>query len=423
MVLACVVAIGGTLWMKRQNAAAEAKSAEQTQDQSAIMAVQGKLHQTLNASSDQPSASIADLIVRMNDESLDLKSRRDAARTLAGVEDPVALAALKTMLVNGSPSMKTAVAEGLGGNHTPAALQLLLTLLHDADEAVSSAAIQSLAQINPDGIADFLSNVLFDPKAPEADRAEAAAALGESSHPEAYDALVRAITTIKDDAIVQYALAGLGKRPLTETNEFLSAYLAAPTTPTTDKVAALEALANSPNVTGGFLLKYATAADPEIREAAVWAIAASGTPGDVAGQLSTMLQTEPNEQVRTVLYQAISQQPAFDATPILPIVVKETDPSTRLAGLGLLAAASRSEPSSNIATYFDQNAVSELTQQALQSTDASNRLLAVIDLRRARTPDSNQALQEIATQATDPKVVEAAQAALRTAQPASTTAK
>jgi len=421
-IIACTIALGGMYLLRQLRGTAEVKSDDQPKDQPVLKAMQSGLQQTFQGTPGT-TTSVADLIARMNDESLDLISRRDAARTLAGLDDPAALAALKAMLVNASTSLKTAIAEGLSGNHAPAALQLLLSLLHDADEAVSSAAIQSLAQLNPEGIADFLSNVLFDSNAPAADRAEAAAALGESSQPGAYDALIRAITTIKDDSVVQYALAGLGKRPLTETNEFLSAYLAATTTPTADKVAALEALANSPNQTGAFLLKYATDADPAIREAAVWAIAASGNPGDVAGQLSALLQNETNEQVRASLYQAISQQPGFDAAPILPMVAKETDAATRLAGLGLLAAASRAEPSSNIATYFDQNAVAELAQVALQSNDSSNRLLAVIDLRRARTPGSNEALQEIASQSTDPKVVEAAQAALRTARVPATAGK
>ena len=79
----------------------------------------------------------------------------------------------------------------------------------------------------------------------------------------------------------------------------------------------------------------------------------------------------------------------------------------------MLATACHSTPSNDSLAYFNQTAVPELKQTALNDQSSQNRLSSVTALARAGTAESTAALTEIARQAADPRVVEAAQAGLR----------
>jgi hypothetical protein len=89
-------------------------------------------------------------------------------------------------------------------------------------------------------------------------------------------------------------------------------------------------------------------------------------------------------------------------------VQRETDPSARIAGMDLLADSIRHNPTPEIQNYFDQTATPALKNSALSGETSSERMSAVIALVRASTPAAMSVLQDLAQQATDPRVKQSA---------------
>jgi len=357
------------------------------------------------------------LIAQLLDNSLPLKNRRQAARDLAKLNSDAAMAGLKQGLSSGPPYLKAAMGEALGESKHPEARSTLLGMIAGDDETAARGAVRGLAERGDAEAAEDLSNVLFDKGRPESVRTEAALALGDVQQPAAVPALIRAITTSGDEAITEHALDGLGKHPFTETGDFFRQYLEAPDTPADAKVSALEALGNAPDEVAPFLLKYASDSDPDIRAAAAWALNSSENTTPIGPQLVDWLKQESSAEVRARLYQALGAQDGYDVGTVLSAAQQEKDPTARLAGLGLLAQACRSGDSAAVATFFNDTALPELKNTALTDTSSQNRLASVMALRRAGTQPSVAALQDIAQQSQDHKVIEAAQSALNRSNP------
>ncbi|HXZ25114.1 MAG TPA: HEAT repeat domain-containing protein, partial [Nitrospiria bacterium] len=161
-----------------------------------------------------------------------------------------------------------------------------------------------------------------------------------------------------------------------------------------------------------FLLTYLGDQDADVRAAAAWALSMSDSTNDIGPQLTDALKQETDPVVRTRMYQALGAQPGADPEIILPLVHNESDPTARLAGLTYLAGAVRSSSAPDVTDFFNQTAIPELTHVALQSNSSQNRLGAVIALERAGTTAATSALQQIAQQSTDPKVVSSVQLTL-----------
>jgi len=342
-----------------------------------------------------------------------LKARRQAARALAKIGSENAMSALKMALRDGPPYLKAAIAEGLGESPHREAAGLLVDLINGPDQIAARGAIRGVALRGDAEAVQLLSNVLFNEKKPESVRTEAALALGEVQQPTALSALIRATGEIHDPSIIEQVLEGLGKRPFTETEQFFRDYLASPGLTPESKVAALEALGNTTGDIASLALKYASEPDPQVRAAAAWALSATETHTDIAPQLLELLKTETAPEVRARLYEALGGQDTFNSVAVLSEVQKETDSTARQAGLGILAELCHSAPTPELLAYFRQTAVPELENRALGGTDPQDRLNSVMSLRRASIPESVTALQQIAQQSTDRKIVDAAQAALR----------
>jgi HEAT repeat protein len=124
--------------------------------------------------------------------------------------------------------------------------------------------------------------------------------------------------------------------------------------------------------------------------------------------LLAALQEEKNPEVRWRLYQALGNQDGFDTSTALALVQRETDPAARIAGMDLLASALRNNPTPAVQTYFDQTAAPALKNTALTGESSSERMAAVMALVHASTPAAMSALQELALQATDPRVQQSA---------------
>jgi HEAT repeat protein len=360
-----------------------------------------------------PADSISAWVAQLNDDRLPSKARRLAARQLARNGSNESVASLKRALADSSPFLKGAIGEALGESPNPQARILLLDMISGRDETAARGAVRGLGLRGDAEAADILGNLLFNSQAPAGLRTEAALALGEVGQPAALSALTRAATEIGDPEIASSALEALGKRPFAETDAFFREYLASPNLSTERKVAALEALGNSTGDVAGLLLKFARDPNPDVRTAAVWSISTTETQAEIGQPLAGLLKEESNPELRARLYEALAGQDNYDRAAMLPLIQQESDPVARLAGLALAADWCRGAPTADLLGFFNQTAVPELKNTALNDNSAPNRFSSVIALRRGGTPEAALALQEIARLATDPKTAQAANSALR----------
>ena len=360
----------------------------------------------------------AQLLAQLLDESVSLSARRQAARALAQIESDEALAALKQILASGPPYLKAAIAEGLGQSPHPESHTLLLDLVNGPDVIAARGAARGLALRGDADSVQTLADVLFNEQRAVSVRAEAALSLGAAQFSGAQESLVRALGEIRDETIVDSVLEGLGRRPFADTQEIFRNYLDSKIVSTESKISALEALHETDGNVAPFLLKYLADGNPDIRAAAAWALSAAGNDlngvsSETGAQVLAVLTREPEANVRARLYEVLAEQNNVDATAILGLVRTESDVNARLAGLTCLAGTLQSPSAFDVALFFEQIAVPELKNMALQANDPESRLLSVIVLRRAKTPGSLTALQSIAATSRDPKIIQAAQAAVR----------
>ncbi len=361
--------------------------------------------------------SLAEWVSMLNDPRLSLEERKKAIQALAQLGSPEAVAALKAALATGNEDLRAAIAEGLGECASPECLALLLSLLNDPSQTVVQAAVRGLAQQGTPEAANALTVLLYDPSRPLDVRVEAALALGTMNVPGVMDTLSRAAYGITDEDIVTQVLNAIGQRDISESQPFLENYLRSPIASTDLKVEAVEALWQSQGDASAFLATIAANPDPDIRAAAAWALSATDEPGSVGSQLLNLLQREQDADVRLRLYQALGNQQDLDLRVALALVQQETNPSAQVAALGLLAGTVRENPNADVLAFFDQTAVAQLKSMALSGEAKDDRVAATMSLTRAGTPAAMAALQELAQQATDPRVLSMATRATQQTPP------
>jgi HEAT repeat protein len=220
-------------------------------------------------------------------------------------------------------------------------------------------------------------------------------------------ALSQAARTIGDEDVAIQVLKAIGGREFIETQAFFRQYLGSGVSSDL-RVAAIESLAQAEGNPTAFLAGYISDPDAGVRASAAWAMSATDATGNAGPQLLAALQEEKNPEVRWRLYQALGNQDGFDTSTALALVQRETDPAARIAGMDLLASALRNNPTPAVQTYFDQTAAPALKNTALTGESSSERMAAVMALVHASTPAAMSALQELALQATDPRVQQSA---------------
>ena len=357
-------------------------------------------------------AETARLISQLFDKSLSLQLRRQAAKALAKLGTDEAMAALKMALNNDSPAyLKVAIAEGLGQCPNVEASALLKALASGTNETLARGAVRGLALRGDADAVDVLTGLLFNEQTPMGVRTEAALGLGDVSLPAAQDALTRAVSQIQDPDVLESVLDGLGRRPFSETQEFFGNYLNSPDVPPESKVLAIEADAEGD--VAPFLLKYVNDPDPEVRAAAATALATAESDTDFGPQLLKALGQGTDPKVRAQLYAALAAQQAGDAQGLLTLVQSETDPAAQLAGLECLANGLQSSP--DALAYFNGTAVPELEKVALGTGDLQDKLDSLMALGRAKTPDSLNALRQVAQQSPDTRIAGVARTLLQSA--------
>jgi hypothetical protein len=116
------------------------------------------------------------------------------------------------------------------------------------------------------------------------------------------------VNQIQDKEAAKETIAALARLPFGETESFFSAYLAQENLDLELRIAALEALGQTPGNPSSLLLQYLKDVDPEIRAAAAWGLANLEMPGNIAPQLMAHLKAERDADVRTYVKLALKNQ-------------------------------------------------------------------------------------------------------------------
>ena len=348
------------------------------------------------------------LIARLGDTGLSLKFRREAAFALAGLGTPEAFAAATNALRSSPSQIRAAITEGLGRSPHPEAPALMRTLVNDPDEMVGRAAVRGVGARGDAGSIELLGQLMDDTSRPESMRTEAVLALGGIESADARRLLVQAAQQTGNELIATHALEALGAQPFEKTREFFRDYLASTAVPTELRTAALESLGNASGDTAGMLVPFLSDPKPEVRAAAAQALSTTESRGSAAGPLVEALRVEASPEVRAGLYQALANQGGYAIDTIQSLARGETNPQAQLAAFDLLATACRTQSTPELTDFFDQTVAPALKDTALKGPNSFDRVAAVVTLRRAATPGSVAAMNEIAKTATDPRVVDAA---------------
>jgi HEAT repeat protein len=355
----------------------------------------------------KPQVPVNALINALNDASLSSLERRAAIQALARLGTPEAIAALKEALRTGSDDLRAAIADGLGECGTEECTKMLLGLLDDRNEAVAQAAVRGLAQQGTVLAATTLTQLLNDPQRSVDMRIEAALGLGTIEQPGVLETLQNAAKTIPDEDIVTQVLNAIAGRDFTTTKAFFEEYVKSAASSDL-RAGAVEALWQAKGDPNEFLARRLSDPDPEMRSSAAWAMSATDATGDAGLQLVYALQGEQDPDVRMRLYQALRNQESFEIDKVMALVQRETDPGARLAGMDLLGATVRDNPTPELQNYFDRTAAPALRDAALKGETNPERMAAVLALVRASTGSALSALQEVAQQAPDQQVKAAA---------------
>lgn len=278
-----------------------------------------------------------------------------------------------------------------------------LGVLKAGNETDALTAIRGLAAIGGDANTDRLAGMVHDASLAQDRRLAAALGLGIIGTAQAGDELIAAFGEFSDPEIHAQLLDTLGYFPFPQIEEMWTEYLGASDTPAPLRTAAVEALANSSPEAAPFLLNTARSdLDPDVREAAAWALSAHAPNGDLGPGLADLASNEPEADVRRRLYEALPAQAENPAASLQNLIQSETDTAARVAGFNALGDAVRRNPSASIAGWFDTTVVPELTQIALSPETLNIRMRAVFALRRAGTPAALTALGQISHTETPP---------------------
>jgi HEAT repeat protein len=355
-----------------------------------------------------PQLSVAEAIKTLKDASRSIEDRKQAIKALAQNGTAEAIAALKDALASGSAELRAAIAQGLGDCASPECTSMLLGLLNDPSADIVKAAIKGLAQQNSAGAVDALTKLMYDPMRSVDVQIASISGLGTMDQAGAFQALSQAATTVTDEDTVKAILDAIGGRNFDETQTFFQNYLRNPSVSSELRVAAVEALSTAQGDPTAFLASLASDPDSDVRTSAAWAMSATEATGNIGTQLLGMVQAENDPDVRLRLYQALENQESLDPSAVLAAARNEKDPAAFVKALDLVSKTLRDSPTPDLQTYFTQTAVPALQKIALTADSTDERMGAVIALVRANDTSVMPAMQQIAQQATDPKVARAA---------------
>jgi hypothetical protein len=192
-------------------------------------------------------------------------------------------------------------------------------------------------------------------------------------------------------------LNSLGRFDFPAVADTFEQYVRAADTPSSLRVAAVEALAESSADAAPFLLSLASQEEnAEVRAAAAWAISNHQTVDELGSVLADLVDQEPSADVRRRLYEALLPQAEIPLEQLWLKVKSEEDLAARVAGYNTLGRGISQSPGSAWALAFDQEIVPELLRIATEPNSVNLQMRAVFALRRAQTSAAQTALGMIA---------------------------
>jgi HEAT repeat protein len=373
----------------------------------------------LDKSAALDSRQLAAMIRVSGNPALPLQDRIAAIYWLARLASDEAIEALELLLASDTdPAIRDSIAIALGESGNPAATGILLGLLADADLEVVLSAIEGLASRHDPAIRQILLDLVADEQQRDEVRAAAAAALG--NHDNVASDLLLAFEDSEGE-LAAGLLTGLARQAFVHGEPVFRKLLADPNAPFELKLEAIGALAEGSPEAAGLLLELARDNDdPELRSAAIDALAFADEGGSRSDAFAELALNEPSAEVRASLYNTLSlyaeQASAEPAAAKLVInTLAETEPHTRLEGYRMVASMLNYELQPEIAATFDNSMVPWLQRSAEFGEDKYTRFISIDALGLANTPGARQALGELSYSA-DPAVAQAALEALRLAE-------
>jgi len=355
------------------------------------------------------------------DQTLPLQDRIAAIYWLGRFASDEAIEALELLLASDAdPVIRDSVVIALAESAHPATTGILLGLLGDADREVVLSAIAGLASRHDPEVRRILLDLVADDRQEQEVRAAAAAALGE--HDEVADDLLLAFEN-SDDEMAAGVLHGLARQGFAHGEAVFRKLLADPEVPFELKLEAVDALAEGSPQAADLLFELARDdADPELRRAAIDALAMADESATRIDAFAELALGEPSAEVRAGLYNALSlyaEQASAEpvASKLVINALAETEAGTRLEAYRMVASMLNYEQQPALAATFDNSMVPWLQRSAEFGDDRYIRLISIDALKLANTAASRQALDDL-RYAADPAVAQAAQKALRVAEQA-----
>src|SRR5262249_7963372 len=137
---------------------------------------------------------------------------------------------------------------------------------------------------------------------------------------------------------------------------------------------------------------------------------------EISGRVAALVATEPSADVRAAVYRTLTSRGSAFMDPeqldaLLPSMLAEQAPATRLEAFRVVAVHCRRHPDSERTRLFDDSMVPWLRQEAEQGESAYARQTSLGALGLADTPGSRAALLDL-THAQRSEVAAAARHAL-----------
>ena len=164
-------------------------------------------------------------------------------------------------------------------------------------------------------------------------RIQAAISLGSFS--DANNMLVESFQNATDPELLEGVLEGLGKQDFANNLSFYNNIFISDKIPADTKHIALENLSINEEITGNFFISIiADNPDADLRSDAAWSFGEIEEEAhlDYSKQLTNLLNTESNSEVRTQIYNALQAHDAFSPNQISRILETEVDDTSFLAG-------------------------------------------------------------------------------------------
>jgi len=368
-------------------------------------------------SPDQPPSSQEkiSLFKLLCEDGIAYRDRRKVAWRLARFADPETCGILKGYLTDPSQDsgLKAVIAEGLGLSSCHRAKELILYLLENGDVTEVCGAIRGMAARGSSAEIDRLEQILLSQETESYVRYEIISAFGTIQGTKSVDILKNLYkqTVLDGDTVLAaQIIRSLSSQDIARTKEFFDFILSDPSSDPDICASVAEAISATKGEKTPVLLGLLDNPNPDIRAEAAWGLVEMGQSSDTVSAVLQKLKTENDPTVRKHLYQVLAVQDPGSvplAGQTVDLIYEEPALGIRLFGYLLIANQLQGSAVESLQERFDEQAVRELLQVALNGTTASERIEAVKVLSQAGTTASNDALLTAVATSRDSRVINA----------------